>query len=265
VRLAWLTDVHLNFLQPPRIEAFLADVRLEVPDAVVITGDIGEARSIGGYLRQLADGLSAPIYFVLGNHDFYFGSIRETREAVGRLSTDLPRLTYLTTSGVIRLSDEWGLVGHDGWADARLGDYEHSEVMFNDYWLISELRGASKEMRRRILMSLGDEAAEHIRRTLPAALEQFPQVMLAMHVPPYREACWHQGGLSDSDWLPHLTCQAAGQAMLDIMARYPHRNLTVLCGHTHSPGEAQLRDNLRVLTGGAQYGAPAVQRVFDLA
>jgi hypothetical protein len=70
--------------------------------------------------------------------------------------------------------------------------------------------------------------------------------------------------LSNSDWLPHFASQAMGQALLDIMARHPRRNLTVLCGHTHSPGEAQLLDNLRVLTGGAEYGAPAVQRVFDL-
>ena len=40
--------------------------------------------------------------------------------------------------------------------------------------------------------------------------------------------------------------------------------MTVLCGHTHSPGEAQVLPNLLVLTGGAEYGRPEVQRVLTV-
>jgi hypothetical protein len=40
--------------------------------------------------------------------------------------------------------------------------------------------------------------------------------------------------------------------------------MTVLCGHTHSSGEAQILPNLRVLTGGAVYGKPALQRVLEV-
>jgi hypothetical protein len=40
--------------------------------------------------------------------------------------------------------------------------------------------------------------------------------------------------------------------------------MTVLCGHTHSSGIVQILDNLSVLTGGADYGRPQLQRVFDL-
>ena len=41
------------------------------------------------------------------------------------------------------------------------------------------------------------------------------------------------------------------------------RELLVLCGHTHGSGETQILDNLHVLTGGAKYGEPAIQRVFE--
>lgn len=34
--------------------------------------------------------------------------------------------------------------------------------------------------------------------------------------------------------------------------------------HTHGSGEAQILPNLRVLTGGARYGAPVVQRVLEV-
>ena len=48
------------------------------------------------------------------------------------------------------------------------------------------------------------------------------------------------------------------------MAAHPECEMTVLCGHTHSPGEAQILPNLRVLTGGAEYGRPALQRVLTV-
>jgi predicted MPP superfamily phosphohydrolase len=54
-------------------------------DCFAITGDIGEARSIERYLRLLESSLQRPIYFVLGNHDFYHGSIVLVRERVRNL------------------------------------------------------------------------------------------------------------------------------------------------------------------------------------
>jgi predicted MPP superfamily phosphohydrolase len=42
------------------------------------------------------------------------------------------------------------------------------------------------------------------------------------------------------------------------------RKVTVLCGHTHGAGFAQVLPNLEVWTGGVQYGAPALQRVFEV-
>jgi hypothetical protein len=35
--------------------------------------------------------------------------------------------------------------------------------------------------------------------------------------------------------------------------------MTVLCGHTHGAGRAQLLPNLEVKTGGADYGWPNLQ------
>lgn len=77
--------------------------------------------------------------------------------------------------------------------------------------------------------------------------------------------CWHQGQISDDDWLPHFTCKAVGDVLRGAMAGKPDRRLTVLCGHTHGEGMVLLMPNLRVLTGGAEYGQPKVQRVLEVA
>jgi predicted phosphohydrolase len=262
-RFLWLTDIHLNFLTPAGVADFLDRLVREVPDGLFVGGDIGEAPPLAAYLRCFLECLPCPIYFVLGNHDYYRGSIAGVRKVVGELCRQYPLLVYLSASEAVELTPRLALVGHDGWGDGRTGDYERSDVMLNDYFLIEELALHDKQSRLPLLQRLGDEAADHMRRVLPPALARYDEVIVLTHVPPFREACWYAGRISDDEWSPHFTCMAMGKALLEIMEAHPHRKITVLCGHTHSGGETRIRDNLVVLTGGAEYGRPTVQRVFD--
>ena len=214
--------------------------------------------------------LQRPIYFVLGNHDFYRGSIVRTREAVTRVANHSEHLVYLTANYIVELTPKTALIGHDGWADARLGDFKKSEVILNDYVLIEELpkwrvdERFDKEALGESLKALGDQAARHFAKTLAEAAANYANVIAVTHVPPFREATWHQGRISDDNWLPHFSCKAAGDAMLKVMRAHPQCNLLVLCGHTHGGGETAPLENLRVLTGAAVYGRPAVQRVIEV-
>ncbi len=263
-RVAWMTDIHLNFVKATHLDDFIRHVKDAAADVILISGDIAEATDVTEYLRRLDRELAPPIYFVLGNHDFYFGSIREVRDAVDELCTASDSLIYLTHSEPIQLAPDVGLVGHDGWADARIGDYERSMVMMNDYRLITELAGVDKRQRWEALKELGDAAAARVRDVLPEALEQNRYVYFLTHVPPFREACWYDGQISDDEWAPHFTCKAMGDTLLDIMRDYPDRHLTVLCGHTHGSGETSPLENLRVFTGGAEYGFPSITRLFTI-
>ena len=263
-RLAWLSDIHLDSVQESRIAAFCKTVVAAGPDAVIISGDIGEAHDCGRFLHMLEQTLARPIYFVLGNHDYYGGSIERVRAATKTLVEKSKLLNWLTIAGPIALTDDTGILGHDGWADARAGDYAHSTVMLNDYLLIKELSGLSLPVRRKRLQALGDQAAAYVRDNLPEALERFRKIIFVTHVPPFQEACWHMGKTSGDDWLPHFTCQAAGQALLAAMRARPDRDMTVLCGHTHSSGFVRMLPNLEVYTGSAEYGAPVIQRMIEI-
>jgi len=262
--MAWITDLHFDFVDESGINQFIETLRSCDPDMVLLGGDIGQADSVRQYLLSMQGQLGVPIYFVLGNHDFYRGSIGAVRRLAGSLCDERPGLIYLTNSGVIELDSQTALIGHDGWADARVGDYDRSEVMLNDYLLIDELAHFGKQQRRRQLERLGDEAAEHVRHYLCEAFDQFSHVYLLTHVPPLREACWHEGQLSDDEWSPHFTCLAVGKAILDVMRARPDQRLTVLCGHTHGEGHADPLENIEIFTGGAEYGRPSVQRVFEI-
>lgn len=264
MKLAWLTDIHLNFIGAYALERLLSDVRAAQPDAVLIGGDIAEAHDLDRYLERLEAGLELPIYFVLGNHDYYRGSIPRVRRAVERLCARHPRLCYLSRSSWVALSERLALVGHDGWGDGREGDYAHTRVTLSDHSLIVELSRIDHATRGERLADLGDEAAEHIERELRAALDAHPEALLLTHVPPWRAACWHLGKLSDEQWTPFFVCRAAGDAIERVMRERPEQKLTVLCGHTHSAGEAWPLPNVRVLTGAAEYGAPTLAAILDL-
>ena len=264
MRLAWLTDIHLNFLDPPGVAAFLRDVAAVPADAVVLSGDVGEADDVARHLAALDAAAQKPVYFVLGNHDFYRGSIAGVRARVSALCSAGPNLRWLPEAGVVPLTGETGVVGHDGWADGRLGDYWGSDVELSDWGLIADLAGLDRRDRLAKLHELGDEAAAHFRAVLPDALARFRHVLVLTHVPPFRDACWYRGRVSGDDYLPHFACRAVGDVLADAMTSRPDRRMTVLCGHTHGAGEAQLLPNLWVLTGGAVYGRPAVQRVLEV-
>ncbi len=260
--LVWVTDIHLNFIATAAVEAFCRRIADAEPDAVLVGGDIGEAPDVAAYLQIMAEHLARPIYFVLGNHDFYHGSIAQVRKEAAALSRPSEWLRYLPECGVVALTEYTGLIGHDAWGDGRIGDYAGSGVLLNDYRLIKELTGLDRAARLRNLNALGDEAAQYLRGVLPEALTRFQRVLVLLHVPPFREACWHQGHISDEDWLPHFTCKAVGDVLFEAMSAWPDRQMTVLCGHTHGAGTTQILPNLEVKTGGAEYGWPNLQELL---
>ena len=269
MRLAWATDIHLNHASEAARRQFCQSVN-EQADALVVTGDIAESHILGSALTSLAAMTERPVYFVLGNHDFYQGAIAGTRRQVGCVVGDTEGLVYLSQSGVVELTPHTALVGHDGWADGRLGDLDRSEAILNDLLLIDELRcwrdayTLDKPALRRLLEALGDEAAAYMKEVLTAAAKQYPKVIVATHVPPFREAAWHEGRPSSDDFLPFFACKAMGDVLLATAQLYPGCQMLVLCGHTHGSGEIQVLENLRVVTGPAEYGKPQIQQIIEV-
>ena len=49
--IAWLTDIHLNFLDADAQQRFLGELRDCPADAILFGGDIGEAPDVCDYLR----------------------------------------------------------------------------------------------------------------------------------------------------------------------------------------------------------------------
>jgi 3',5'-cyclic-AMP phosphodiesterase len=273
MRLAWLSDLHLVFVREVGTRAleaeyfqFVEQVQASHPDGIVISGDIAEAHVLCENLDQLATSFAGlPIYFVLGNHDFYRGSIRRQRQLVADHCSTQVQLTYLTPlPAPIRLTAQTALFGHDSWADARFGMYDWSEVALADFEYVEELIGLSKASRKELLHALGDEAAEHVRTILPQALSLADHVVFVTHVPPFLEACLYRGSRASPEWAPHFSCKCVGEAITELMQDQPRKRLIVLCGHTHEPAAIDPLPNVTVLAAKAIYGQPTLQRIVEI-
>ncbi|MDZ4672783.1 MAG: metallophosphoesterase [Phototrophicales bacterium] len=266
-RIAWLTDIHLEFLNRLQLETFLTTLATARLDALWITGDIGQASNVHAYLNAMLKAVMKPIYFVLGNHDYYHGSIPQVRDVMTKITHRGSGMVWLPATQVVEMTQSVGLVGHDGWSDGRYGDFMGSNIMLNDYHLIKELNHKSKEDLLIRLQALADDSANHLRGVLPDAATRYSQVFVLLHPPPFMEVCYHKGKqyTPDNPFLPHFSCKAVGDVLLEMAHTYPTTHFTVLCGHTHGGGEALMRPNLRVLNGMAEYRQPQIQRIFEFS
>jgi Icc protein len=289
-KIIWLSDIHLNFLSDKETVKFQESIKKSSSDAVWISGDIAQADTLIEYLSMLESEFKRPIYFVLGNHDYYLSSFNQVRLKIRKLCNESEGLCWLSESGVVEITPETGLIGHDSWADGRLGSYERSDLLLNDYILIEDFNPLIKEAesdsqsfpgvinnishlftsmqakqsRLTRMQALAEEAVLHVERYLPRALERYKHVFFLTHVPPFRESCWHRGKISDDNGLPHFSTKIVGDTLIRNMKDNPGRNLTVLCGHTHSKAEVQILENLTVFAAQADYGNPKVQKVLNI-
>ena len=254
MRIAWGSDVHFDFVDRPQVVEWAREIAEAGAEALLLGGDIANARSLADWLELVQSELAPrPVYFVLGNHDYYHGSIASVRASARASSA-----RWLAEGEPVLLDATSALVGVGGWGDARTGNFLQSPVVLNDYRLIEDLaRAGSRAALLPLLLAEGAREAAALKGPLTAALAARERVLVLTHVPPFREACWHEGKTSDDDWAPGFVCGAVGEVLLEAARAHPARELVVFCGHTHSPGRAELAPNLVVHTLGAEYGAPA--------
>lgn len=276
-KLCWITDIHLDhltevlpqsigtrnvpnrrILSRRRVEDFCEKIAAQSPSSVVITGDISTAPALEMHLLHLQECLPGiPIRFVLGNHDYYEGSIAEVRGRIGALFKDPKGLGWLNTMGVVSLTADTALVGHDGWYDGVYSNWFKSRLVMNEYHLTKEFKFQPPTLLHAKLRELAQECANHIKRHVDSAASQYKNVIFATHVPPFRENSRAPDfKLSDEDWLPNMSSGLAGEALKIVAEAHPGVDFLCLSGHTHTPWRQDYGPNLHCWTGKSDYSYP---------
>ncbi len=260
MKLAWATDIHLNFLAPEEVQHFGREVAAVGADFFLVTGDIAEAPNVLSLLEDLAEASGQTCHFVLGNHDFYRGSVADVRRRAADLSDEVG--VWLGDGLVIDLAPGIVLTGVDGWGDAQNGSPERSPVKLSDFRLIEDLQVENHVRLIDKLRALGEAEGFRARRALDEALSRSPRrILFATHIPPYREACLYKGESANDDWAPYFTCRAVGDVLLDVAKRNPQVEFTCLAGHSHAEAHYRALPNLEVRVGFADYGTPRVEEL----
>ncbi len=251
MKLAWLTDIHLNFLDEDSRNNFYQDIINLSCDALVITGDIAEAPSLSKLLIEMAEAIKKPIYFILGNHDYYRGDVTTVRKAMADLTQVNDGLFWLPASGIQILPNHTILVGRDGWADGRMIQDLFKAKIYGNFVLLDKMQ------------ELADADAVQLLQDINQAAQLNPKKIIVLtHVPPFREACQHLGEISGDDWLPYFASKAMGDVLMKAADDYKDIKFLALCGHTHSDAVFVPVGNLTVRAGAAEYGRPGVQEVL---
>lgn len=264
--LLWTSDIHLNFLKPQGFASptqyFGEYLMAENPEAdgLIITGDISTGNLLYKHLKELAEGFTKPIYFVLGNHDFWGSSFSEIETNL------LKALALYKTEGIDNLhwlNDGWkvhdrhAIVGVNGWYDAMYGD-QMTKSYINDFYEIQELMPGTRyhDLLLQLVRDRAGQEADRLAVMLKEACEKYDKIIVCTHVPPYAESAWHMGFPSEPDMMPWFSSASTGAVLDTYSARYPEKTFVVLAGHSHSPGVFQKRDNMTVYTAKARYGVP---------
>ncbi len=257
--IGWATDLHLDHATPERREALRTALRNGSAGTVIVTGDISVSPRLAADLAFLADATGRPIYFVLGNHDHYHGSVASTRDSVINLTNLASPVKWLPPAGVVPLDEETALVGVDGWADGAFGDPLATPLVLNDDRWIAELAAQpTRSGKLAVKKVLGHADAARLGELLGRAAAGYRRIVVATHVPPFVEALPPRGHLAGPEWLPLLVCGATGTVLSRFAAAHPSHEVTVLAGHTHVAASARIAPNLHCLVGAARYGWPEV-------
>lgn len=255
MKLCWLTDLHLNFISEVDIIKFINS--LEPVSGAVITGDIAESLSIKRLLLCFKKHFNKPIYFVLGNHDYYGSYIKDVDNEMSKIHLDND-LHWLRNA--VHLSDDVGMVGTEGWYDGHYGNGINSKVRMLDWEIVLDINDRIVEIINNgegnilgVLRKIARQMSNHLERALNNLGEK-RTIVIATHVPPYKNAAVHNGKISNDDWLPWFSSKMTGSVIDEYAKKYPNTKFIVLCGHTHSSGVYNRAKNVIVYTGAARYG-----------
>jgi len=297
MKAAWATDIHLRFVDPDEREVFYRELIESECDVILLTGDLGGECDLqdgqreplaetetAADLKELAEAVRRPIYFVLGNHDYYRSSFAAVRQAVHDLCQGSDFLHFVQQEGVAALTETTAIVGHECWGDAGWGDFLASQAMLSDWKVIWEPKqywkradptadlAASKLTMADLdqsalaaeLQRLGQEAADHLRKALPDALARYEDVLVLCHAPPFLQSIPRRWRGHPDDCWPTMVCRAAGEVLLEVAPQYPDRQLQILAGHTHDAQRFRVTKNMTMSIGAAEYMAPCIEAILDI-
>jgi len=264
MKLDWITDPHLDHLRGAEaLIKFVDKLHGRGSDALLITGDIAESQTLYDFLGILSGAYRRPIYFVLGNHDYYGNWMKATHERVRAVCKSVPDgiLNWLTDfREPIKLDRHTAIIGHDGFYDGQLGLGAGTDLGMTDFRMGKGIFDLAKSLAFGsshlfdLLLKLAQASADHIENQIRKYIHPpIKRVLILTHVPPFHEASYFRGKPSDQRSVPFYVNKVLGDMLRKVALEYPKIEFEVFAGHTHGKRHYQAEKNLNVFVGAARY------------
>lgn len=236
----WLTDLHVDRLSTVQYQALLDKIYTAGAEQIWLTGDIGDPPFNWQFLDILLKRLKVPIYFVLGNHDYYRRSIDDIRTQAWQLTRKFANAYYLTMTNPIVWEDKM-LTGVDAWANtnnielnARTWDAEAIEN-----WMALSLTELQQAMNAQ-----AQADAKHLRLQCERGItKRTRNVYLLTHVPPL-----HAAQSKEAKPLQYensvFYSNALTDVLMDLQKDYPKTTFYIYSGHVHKTFQYQISENM---------------------
>lgn len=263
--LLWMSDLHLDQAPTKNCRKLLRDLKTTEYDAAVITGDTAASATLPQHLEALAHACAPrPVYFGLGNHDFYGSSISATQGQIRTLCHRVSNLHHLQDHGVVWLIPNAVLIGHHGWADARCGWGNKTYVRSPDHWCIDDFRKLDQVGRFDLMAELGNASTRWIRQNLNTVIRNATTLIIATHVPAFHTSAHYNGTPCGPCHSPHYVNASLGGLLIGTARHNLQKQFTVLSGHTHSEVQEHILANLESRVAGAKRGSPRIQGILPV-
>lgn len=249
----WLTDPHFDKFND-NVSDWGKEVRAEYPRAagIIVTGDISTSQFLETHLKDLAQGFSGTIYFVVGNHDYWHSSFREIDELINTFKPE-DGLVSLENK-FVSLTAEVALIGSSGFYDAIYGEFEDSPIEMNDWYFIEEL---TNENRLQIIRERSAHLSTRVLEQMVRAQKKgYSRILIATHFPPFIDLI-----KKDSHRIPFYGSAFMGSAILAGATTLDE--VIVLSGHSHIEANCVEDGKIFSYCGKARYGLPEVIGIFD--
>lgn len=260
----WFSDIHLERASSYDKIKFLYSLIKEKPAGIFLTGDISNGIKLCYHLRIIAIIANCPIYFSLGNHDYYFSSLEKTTNKLRRLCQKHKNLIWLNDIKFARLSKKTAVIGVDGWYDVDKGN--PNLLKYTTDWLfVKDFRKLPSIVERmdlwkKIAYDSALNAEIKINEVINAG---FKNIYLLTHFPPWQEATKDVGSIFENFWISYNTNLTLGRKIKEVMSKHNNIRLTVLSGHTHEQSIVWIRKNIQCIVNDSNYlGGPQIRNII---
>lgn len=247
----WLSDLHLDRYDLAKKDNFIKKLNSEKADGIFISGDLAEGDELIENLDYFFKNIYTNIFFVLGNHEFYFSNRQDIFLKIKELCGKYKHIYWLTQELYFALSDKVCLIGEDSWYDDYYGN-NNVKSFFWDWAAIKDFHSFSSLLHgKQVFKTWAQRAANSLEKKLLKTLNHFDTVFFVTHFPPYEECAPSAPKYSPEQrefWAGFDISGIVGQVIDKIIQQHPTKKIIVLCGHVHYKNTYVRNNNIEVRT-----------------